>query len=198
MGTPDFAVPALTMLVKEGYPVVGVVTQPDRPRGRKRQPQPSPVKLVAERYALPILQPERLRDESAIADVLALQPDLIVTAAYGQILPDTILTAPPLRCVNIHASLLPRYRGGAPIHWAIVNGEAETGVTLMYMASRLDAGDILRQESIPITPMDDVGTLHDKLSHLGEKMLRQLLPDLVAGRVNPIPQEEEKATLHPI
>lgn len=197
MGTPDFAVPALTMLVKEGYPVVGVVTQPDRPRGRKRQPQPSPVKLVAERYALPILQPERLRDESAIADVLALQPDLIVTAAYGQILPDTILTAPPLRCVNIHASLLPRYRGGAPIHWAIVNGEAETGVTLMYMASRLDAGDILRQESIPITPMDDVGTLHDKLSHLGEKMLRQLLPDLVAGRVNPIPQEEEKATFAP-
>jgi methionyl-tRNA formyltransferase len=197
MGTPDFAVPALTMLVEEGYPVAGVVTQPDRPRGRKRQPQTSPVKQAAERFGLPILQPERLRDESSVADVLALKPDLIVTAAYGQILPDELLTVPPLRCVNIHASLLPRYRGGAPIHWAIVNGESETGITLMYMASRLDAGDILQQESIPITQMDDVGTLHDKLSHLGAKMLRQLIPDLVAGRVNPIPQVEEEATFAP-
>lgn len=197
MGTPDFAVPALTMLVEEGYPVVGVVTQPDRPRGRKRQPQPSPVKQVAEQYKLSIFQPERLRDKSAMAEVMALQPDLIVTAAYGQILPDELLTAPLLRCVNIHASLLPRYRGGAPIHWAIVNGETETGITLMYMASRLDAGDILRQEAVPITDEDDVGTLHDKLSQLGAKMLKQFIPDLVAGRVDPIPQVEEEATFAP-
>ncbi|OYD06413.1 methionyl-tRNA formyltransferase [Paludifilum halophilum] len=197
MGTPDFAVPSLQALVREGYEVTGVVTQPDRPRGRKRKPASPPVKKAALELGLTVFQPEKLRDPASVAKVLDSHPDLIVTAAYGQLLPPEVLQAPPFGCVNVHASLLPKYRGGAPIHHALIAGEKETGVTIMYMVQALDAGDILTQRSLPIEEDDDVGTLHDKLSHLGADLLVNMLPDLLQGRINPVPQDPEQATYAP-
>lgn len=197
MGTPDFAVPALRMLVTEGYQVVGVITQPDRRKGRKKEVNAPPVKVVAQELGLPVFQPEKLREQSALQEILALKPDLVVTAAYGQLLPNALLETPTYHCVNIHASLLPRYRGGAPIHWAIVNGEKETGITLMYMAERLDAGDILLQSAIPITDQDDVGTLYERLSYVGAEALQKLLPTLLHGKVTAKPQDETMATYAP-
>jgi methionyl-tRNA formyltransferase len=197
MGTPDFAVPSLKALVEEGYRVVGVVTQPDRPRGRKQELTPPPVKRAALEWNLPVFQPEKLRDVESVKQVLDWKPDLIVTAAYGQILPEKILNAPRFGCVNVHASLLPRYRGGAPIHRAIVNGERETGVTLMYMVKKLDAGDIISQRSIPITPEDHAGSMHDKLSRLGAELLKETLPRLLRGEIKAVPQDESMATFAP-
>lgn len=197
MGTPDFAVPSLRALVHEGYPVVGVVTQPDRPRGRKRLLTPPPVKAAAQELGIPVLQPERVRETQALDEVLAWEPDLIVTAAYGQILPERLLKAPPHRCINVHASLLPRYRGGAPIHHPLIRGEKETGVTIMYMVKALDAGDMLAQESIPILPEDDVASLHDKLARLGAALLLRTLPPLLRGEISPVPQDPAAVTFAP-
>lgn len=197
MGTPDFAVPSLRRLLDEGYEVVGVVTQPDRPKGRKQILTPSPVKEVALEYGIPLLQPERIRKVEAYNEVLSLNPDLIVTAAFGQILPKALLDSPRLGCINVHASLLPKYRGGAPIHYAVINGEVETGVTIMYMVEELDAGDILSQAMIPIHPLDTAGTMFDKLTQLGADLLIQTLPDLIAGQIKPIPQDESKVTYSP-
>ncbi|WP_124728723.1 methionyl-tRNA formyltransferase [Staphylospora marina] len=197
MGTPDFAVPCLDTLVNEGYRVVGVVTQPDRPRGRKMELTPPPVKRAALKWGLPVFQPEKLREPDALEQVLALEPDLVVTAAYGQILPERLLKAPRFGCINVHASLLPRYRGGAPIHRAIVNGEKETGVTLMYMEKRLDAGDMIAQKAVPITERDHAGSMHDKLSLLGAELLKETLPKLLAGEVQAVPQDESLATFAP-
>ncbi len=194
MGTPDFAVPSLTALVEDGYRIGCVVTQPDRPKGRKRVITPPPVKVAAEALGLPVWQPEKIREPHAVDKLRALKPDLIVTAAFGQILPKAILDMPALGCVNVHASLLPKYRGGAPIHWAIMNGERETGITLMYMAEALDAGDIIAQQAVPIAASDTVGTLHDKLSDLGQSLLRQTLPAIVSGRADAVPQDEAQAT----
>src|SRR5690606_12266315 len=143
MGTPSFAVPSLRALIDNGYEVVAVVSQPDRPKGRKKILTPPPVKEAALELGLPVLQPERMRNEEAIAQVAAYQPDLIVTAAYGQILPKAVLELPKHGCINVHGSLLPKYRGGAPIQRSIINGEAETGVTIMYMAEGLDTGDMI-------------------------------------------------------
>ena len=148
MGTPEFSVPILTMLHEEGYSILAVVTQPDRPVRRKQVLTPTPVKKEALRLGIPVLQPEKLKGSHQLDEILALQPDIVVTAAFGQILPNEILEAPKYGCLNVHASLLPAYRGGAPIHQAIIDGQDETGVTIMYMAQKLDAGDIISQKAI--------------------------------------------------
>ncbi|MDN4592453.1 methionyl-tRNA formyltransferase [Polycladomyces subterraneus] len=197
MGTPDFAVPSLQVLVEQAYPIVGVVTQPDRPKGRKQVLTPPPVKTAALSYGIPVFQPEKLRDPTALQEILALKPDLVVTAAYGQLLPSELLEAPRWGCINVHASLLPKYRGGAPIHHALINGEKETGVTIMYMVEQLDAGDILSQRAIPIEETDHVGSLHDKLSRLGAELLMETIPALLAGKIQPVPQDESLVTYAP-
>lgn len=192
MGTPDFSVPILRSLIEEGYNIVGVVTQPDRPKGRKKVLTPPPVKVEAEKHNIRVLQPEKIRHE--IQDVLALEPDLIITAAFGQILPKELLEAPKYGCINVHASLLPELRGGAPIHYSILQGKTKTGITIMYMAEKLDAGDILTQIEVEIAERDTVGSLHDKLSAAGVKLLLETLPPLLKGNLTPKKQDETKAT----
>jgi len=194
MGTPDFSVPVLQRILNDGYEVIAVVTQPDRPVGRKRVMTPPPVKVEALKHNIPVYQPEKIRNREDLDQILALQPDLIVTAAFGQILPKELLDAPKLGCINVHASLLPELRGGAPIHYAILEGKKKTGITIMYMAEKLDAGDILTQASVEITEEDNVGTLHDKLSAIGSELLSETLPKLIAGELKGIPQDDEKAT----
>lgn len=197
MGTPEFAVPALRMLIEEGYTVRAVITQPDRPKGRKRELTPPPVKIEAMKHGIPVLQPEKLRRPEAVEAIRALQPDLIVTAAYGQILPKSVLDLPRHGCINIHASLLPKYRGGAPIHHAIMNGETVTGVTIMYMAEGLDTGDMISKVEVPIEATDNTGTMFEKLSVAGAELLRKTLPDLIAGKIAPVPQNDAEATYAP-
>lgn len=194
MGTPDFAIPSLRLLVEEGYNVVAVVTQPDRPKGRKKLLTPSPVKVEAERHHIPVYQPERMRDPEATKVIEAYKPDLIVTAAYGQILPKSVLAIPRLGCINIHGSLLPLYRGGAPIQYAIMKGETVTGVTIMYMAEGLDTGDMISKVEVPIQSSDDAGSMFEKLSMAGASLLIRTLPDLIAGRIEAIAQNDEDAT----
>ncbi|MGE8204134.1 methionyl-tRNA formyltransferase [Heyndrickxia sp. NPDC080065] len=194
MGTPDFSVPVLKRLLNDGYQVIAVATQPDRPVGRKRVLTPPPVKVEAEKHGIPIYQPEKLRDSEELKKILELEPDLIVTAAYGQILPKELLDAPKLGCINVHASLLPELRGGAPIHYAILQGKEKTGITIMYMAEKLDAGDIISQVEIPITETDNVGTLHIKLSEAGSELLSETIPKLIKNEINPLPQDHDKAT----
>ncbi|WP_379967152.1 methionyl-tRNA formyltransferase [Ectobacillus sp. sgz5001026] len=194
MGTPDFSVGVLRRILADGYEVIGVVTQPDRPVGRKRVLTPPPVKVEAEKHNIPVLQPLKIREKSEYEHVLALQPDLIVTAAFGQILPKELLDAPKYGCINVHASLLPELRGGAPIHYAIMQGKEKTGVTIMYMVEKLDAGDIITQVEVPILEHDSVGTLHDKLSLAGAELLSTTLPHLMEGTVTPIKQDDKQAT----
>ena len=197
MGTPEFAVPSLRALVREGYRIAAVVTQPDRPKGRKRELTPPPVKVVAQSFGIDVMQPVKLRDPEAVEQIASLKPDLIVTAAYGQILPKAVLTMPKHGCINVHASLLPKYRGGAPVHRAVMNGEPVTGVTIMYMVERLDAGDMIAQTEVPITDADTAGTMFEKLSEAGAELLVRTLPDLLAGRVRAIPQNDAEATYAP-
>ncbi|KGX88500.1 methionyl-tRNA formyltransferase [Pontibacillus litoralis] len=192
MGTPDFAVPVLQQLIHDQYNVVAVVTQPDRPKGRKRVLTPPPVKIEAEKHNIPVLQPEKIRNE--YEDVLAYEPDLIVTAAFGQILPAQLLDYPKYRCINVHASLLPDFRGGAPIHYAILKGKEEAGISIMYMVEALDAGDVLTQRSTPIEDDDHVGTLHDKLSVIGAELLSETLSKLEKNEITPMKQDENKVT----
>ncbi|MFP3916330.1 methionyl-tRNA formyltransferase [Lysinibacillus telephonicus] len=194
MGTPAFSVPILRMVHEEGYEVLAVVTQPDRPVGRKRVLTPPPVKDEAIRLGLHVIQPEKLRDSSELDEILSLNPDIIITAAFGQILPKKLLDAPRLGCINVHASLLPKYRGGAPIHQAILDGEEKTGVTIMYMAEKLDAGDIISQREIAIEETDDTGSMFDKLSILGRDLLKDTLPLIVEGKNERLKQDETKAT----
>lgn len=197
MGTPEFAVPSLHTLLEQGYNIVAVVTQPDRPKGRKRTLTPPPLKEAALALGLPILQPERMRNAEAVAELAAYEPDLIVTAAYGQILPKSVLELPRLGCINVHGSLLPKYRGGAPIQRSIMNGEKVTGVTIMYMAEGLDTGDMISKVEVPITDEDTSGTLFEKLSLAGAKLLAETMPKLIAGEVQAVPQAEEEATYAP-
>ncbi|MFC4076461.1 methionyl-tRNA formyltransferase [Salinithrix halophila] len=197
MGTPDFAVPSLRALVDAGLDVAAVVTQPDRPRGRKRELTPPPVKRAALEMGMDVLQPEKLWQSTALGKILTVEPDLVVTAAYGQILPRELLEAPRFGCINVHASLLPKYRGGAPIHHALIRGEKEVGVTIMYMVEALDAGDMLLQRAIPVTESDDVGTLHDRLSVLGAELLTEVLPDILSGKAQARPQDPEQVTYAP-
>lgn len=197
MGTPDFAVSSLDALIKAGFNVIGVVTQPDRPVGRKQVLTPPPVKEAALRHGLQVLQPEKIKTEEALVEVLSLSPDLIVTAAYGQILPKKLLEAPKFGCINVHASLLPKYRGGAPIHKCIVEGEKESGVTIMYMVEALDAGDMLSKVVVPIEERDTVGTLHDKLAAAGSALLIETIPALLAGELTAEVQDHDAATIAP-
>lgn len=194
MGTPDFSVPILKRIVDEGYDVAAVITQPDRPVGRKRVLTPPPVKVEAVNLGIPVMQPEKIRLPEEAEKILALKPDLIITAAYGQILPKEILDYPKLGCINVHASLLPELRGGAPIHYAILQGKNKTGVTIMHMVEKLDAGDMISQVEVPIDEEDDVGSLHDKLSAAGAELLSDTLPKLVAGEADRTPQNDELAT----
>lgn len=197
MGTPDFSVPVLQRILKEGYEVIGVVTQPDRPVGRKKVLTPPPVKVEALKHGIPVLQPEKIRVKEDLDKVLALNPDLIVTAAFGQILPNELLEAPKYGCINVHASLLPELRGGAPIHYALLQGKEKTGITIMYMAEKLDAGDILTQSELMITEEDNVGTLHEKLSAIGADLLAETLPKLIKGELKSKKQDETAATFAP-
>jgi methionyl-tRNA formyltransferase len=194
-GTAELACASLEALAADGkYRVTGVVTQPDRPKGRDLKPQPSPVKATALKLGLPVLQPWKARDPAFLEALRALQPDLIVVAAYGQILPPALLALPSLGCLNVHTSLLPKYRGAAPIQWAIIDGEAETGVTIMLMDAGLDTGPMLRQEATAIRPEDDARTLHDSLATMGAGLLLRVIPDFVAGKIVPQPQPVEGAS----
>jgi methionyl-tRNA formyltransferase len=197
MGTPDFAVPPLRVLLEEGHEVAAVVTQPDRPKGRKRVLTPPPVKEEALRHGIPVWQPEKLRTSDTVQAIRDLRPDLIVTAAYGQILPKAVLEAPRLGCINIHASLLPKYRGGAPIHYAVMNGDEVTGVTIMYMAEGLDTGDMIAKVEVPIGDDDTTGTMFGKLSVAGAELLRRTLPALLAGTAERVPQNDAEAVYAP-
>ncbi|MBN2983494.1 MULTISPECIES: methionyl-tRNA formyltransferase [Cohnella] len=197
MGTPDFAVPSLRALLERGLNVVAVVTQPDRPKGRKRELSPPPVKAFAQQRGLRVLQPEKLRSPDAVAAVTELAPDLIVTAAYGQILPKAVLDLPRFGCVNVHGSLLPRYRGGAPIQRSIMNGEPVTGVTLMYMAEGLDTGDMIAKVEVPIGDDDTAGSIFAKLSDAGAELLIEWLPRLLDGTAPRIAQDDAEATYAP-
>ncbi len=197
MGTPDFAVHSLRALLAAGYPIAAVVTQPDRPVGRKRVLAPTPVKAEALLHGIPVLQPERLRRPEAVEAVAAYLPDLIITAAYGQILPPSVLSLPPLGCINVHGSLLPKYRGGAPIQRSIMEGEKVTGVTIMYMAEGLDTGDMISKIEVPITDEDTSGTVFDKLSAAGAELLVRTVPALVDGTAGRTAQEHEEATYAP-
>lgn len=194
MGTPAFSVPILRMVHEEGYEVLAVVTQPDRPVGRKRVLTPPPVKEEAMRLGLKVIQPEKLRGSEELDEIISLNPDIVITAAFGQILPKKLLDAPRLGCINVHASLLPKYRGGAPIHQAILDGEDRTGVTIMYMAEKLDAGDIITQRDIVIEETDDTGSMFDKLSILGRDLLKDTLPIIVEEKNERLKQDESKAT----
>jgi methionyl-tRNA formyltransferase len=192
MGTAELSCDSLQALIDSpGCQVVAVVTQPDRPKGRDLKLQPSPVKVLALQAKLPVLQPERARDEAFLVALRELRPDLIAVAAYGQILPQSLLDLPRFGCLNVHTSLLPKYRGAAPIQWAILNGDAETGVTIMKMDAGLDTGDILAQATTLIHPEDNSETLHDRLARLGAELLLKTLPEYVAGRVPPRPQPAE-------
>jgi methionyl-tRNA formyltransferase len=171
MGTPQFAVPSLKALVAAGHQICGVFTQPDKPKNRGMKLQATPVKEIALTYNIPVFQPTKLRDGTALALIQELKPDLIVVAAYGRLLPDEILNAAPLGCINVHSSLLPKYRGAAPINWAILNGDAKTGVTIMHMATELDAGDIIAQVETEIDPDETVERLYDRLAEMGAELL---------------------------
>jgi methionyl-tRNA formyltransferase len=198
MGTAELSCDSLRALIASPLFQVGaVVTQPDRPKGRELKLQPSPVKELALPAGLPVLQPERARDEAFLGALRDLQPDLIAVAAYGQILPQSILDLPRYGCLNVHTSLLPRYRGAAPIQWAILNGDAETGVTIMKMDAGLDTGGILTQATTPIHPEDNSETLHNRLARMGADLLVRTIPDYVAGKISARPQPAEGATYAP-
>lgn len=193
MGTPDFSTGVLEMLIQE-YDVIAVVTQPDRPVGRKKILTPPPVKKVALEHNIPVYQPEKLNNSSELEEIINLKPDLIVTAAFGQLLPKSLLDAPKHKAINVHASLLPKYRGGAPIHYAVMNGEKKTGITIMYMAEKLDAGNIISQDEVEILENDTVGEVHDKLATLGTELLKKTLPTIFNGTNDSIVQDDSLAT----
>lgn len=195
MGTASFSLAVLKMLIQEKYHIVGVVSQPDRYVGRKKVLTMPDVKVEALKHDIPIIQPSRIKED--YQDIIDLKPDLIITAAYGQIIPQALLDAPSLGCINVHASLLPLYRGGAPVHQCLIDGQEKTGVTIMYMVKKMDAGDIISQKETPITPQDNVGTLYDRLSLLGAELLKETLPDIFNGINQRIPQDESLVTYAP-
>ncbi|MDI6777210.1 MAG: methionyl-tRNA formyltransferase [Syntrophales bacterium] len=194
MGTSEFAVPSLAILVKNGYPIVGVVTQPDRPRGRGKMVQPSPVRIFAEENHLSVIQPEHVRDKEFLSAFRSLSPDMVVVAAFGQILPGEIIGTPEMGCINVHPSLLPKYRGAAPINWALIQGGEKTGVTIILMDEGLDSGDILLQEETLIGTEETFGELHDRLSEMGAELLLKTIGTIVEGTVRRIPQDASAAT----
>lgn len=197
MGTPDFSVKVLQGLIESEHEVVAVVTQPDRPVGRKRALTAPPVKQLAEAHQITVFQPEKIGGSPEMEKLIALNADLIVTAAYGQFIPTRLLEAPRFGAINVHASLLPKYRGGAPIHYAIWKGEQETGVSIMYMVKKMDAGDVLSQKAIPIKKTDDVGSMFDKLAIVGRDLLLSTLPKLFSNELIAVPQNEDEVTFSP-
>lgn len=198
MGTPDFAVPTLEALQAGDHEVLAVVTQPDRPKGRGRKLTPPPVKQAAEAFSLPVLQPETVHTDEFHQQMRELTPDLYVVVAFGQILPASLLGIPAKGAINVHASLLPRYRGAAPIQWAIINGDRETGVTSMMMDMGMDTGDMLLVDRTPITPDDTAADLHDRLSRLGARTLSRTLDQLQRGCLQRVPQDHDRATYAPM
>jgi methionyl-tRNA formyltransferase len=198
MGTPDFAVASLEALLKSDDSVVGVVTQPDRPKGRGQILTPSPVKLLAQRQQIPLLQPLKMKDPEFLQALAGWKPDLIAVAAFGRILTPTILSLPPRGCINVHGSLLPKYRGAGPIQWAIINGETETGITTMVMDEGMDTGAMLLQEAIPIAPDDTADTLSPRLADLGGRLLIETIARLKAGTLSPRPQDASQVTFAPL
>ena len=197
MGTPDFAVASLRRLVEDGHEIAGVFTQPDKPGNRKKL-TPPPVKEYALSKGIPVYQPERMRGEEPLALLRSLAPELTVVAAYGQILPEDVLEAAKLGSVNVHASVLPKYRGAAPINWAILNGERETGVTIMYMAKKLDAGDMIRVKTTPIAPDEDAESLFTRLAALGAELLSETILAIADGTASRTPQNDLDATYAPM
>ena len=198
MGTPDFAVPSLKALVDAGHMVCGVFTQPDKPKNRGMKLQASPVKEYSITHNIPVYQPQKMRDGEAMGYLRTLEPELIVVAAYGRLLPDDILAYPAKGCINVHSSLLPKYRGAAPINWAILNGEAETGVTIMHMATALDAGDIISQAATPIGGDETAPELLARLADLGAGLLVRAVEEIGAGTASRTPQDAAGATLAPM
>ena len=198
MGTPDFAVASLRRLVEDGHEVVGVFTQPDKPKNRGMKLTFSPVKEYALTQDLPVYQPLKMRDGEALGILRELAPELIVVAAYGKILPQEILDLPQYGCINVHSSLLPKYRGAAPINWAILNGERITGVSIMYMAEELDAGDVILTAKTPIDPEEDLPSLWDRLAKVGAEALAEALPLLAAGTAPRTPQDSTQVTFAPM
>ena len=198
MGTPEFAVASLRRLVEAGHTICGVLTQPDKPRNRGHKVTFSPVKEYALSVGLDVYQPVTLRDEAALELVKGLAPELTVVAAYGKLLPEAILAVPPLGSINVHSSLLPKYRGAAPINWAILNGEETTGVSIMYMAKALDAGDVILQKSTPIGPDEDAPALTARLAQLGAEALSETVTALAAGTADRRPQNEAEMTYAPM
>ena len=195
MGTAELSCASLEKLAGDkNVSVVAVVSQPDKPKGRELKLTPSPVKVLAENLNLPVLQPLKARDEKFIGELRALKPDLMVVVAYGQILPQNILDLPKFGCLNVHTSLLPKYRGAAPIQWAIADGEPETGVTIMKMDAGLDTGPMLATRRTPILPTDDSQILHDRLAQLGAELLAETIPDYIAGKITPQPQPAAGST----
>lgn len=194
MGTPDFAAPALESIIKAGHQVILAVTQPDRPKGRSKELIPCPVKEMALKYNIPVFQPEKIKEPEAVEELKKYQADIFVVAAFGQILSKEILDMPRLGCVNIHASLLPKYRGAAPIQWAVIDGEEETGVTIMKMDVGLDTGDILIQEKIRLDVKETGASLFDRLSELGSSLIVKALPLIEEGKLIPVKQDEDKSS----
>jgi len=199
MGTPEFSVPILKAINNnKEYNIQAVVTQPDRKVGRKKILTPPAVKEYAAGENLTVLQPEHVKNSEEMKQIIDMEPDLIVTAAYGQFLPKQLLSLPEFGAINVHASLLPKYRGAAPIHHAVMNGDSETGITIMYMEQKMDSGDIISQETVEIEEDDNTGTLFDKLSIVGSKLMLETLPRLFNNEVNPTKQEESKASYSPM
>ena len=198
MGTPEFACPSLQILVDRGEQVVAVVTQPDRPKGRGQKMMYPPVKELALKHGIPVYQPLKVRNPDVIESLRELRPDVIVVVAFGQILPKALLEIPPLGCVNVHASLLPRYRGAAPLNWCIINGETETGVTTMLMDVGLDTGPMLYKRSTPIDENEDIACLHDRMSIMGAQLLSETLDGLVSGAIEPQEQDGTQSCYAPL
>ena len=198
MGTPDIAATCLTKILDDGFDVVGVYTQPDRPKGRGMKMVFSPVKEVAVRHSIPVFQPESFRDDAAVEELRALKPDVCAVVAYGQLLPQKVLDVPALGCINIHASLLPAYRGSAPYQWAVLDGLKETGVTAMYLIRKMDAGNIIDTAKTPIGENETAGELLDRLAVLGAGLLSKTLGRLAEGPVESVAQDEEKVTFAPM
>jgi len=197
MGTPDFACLSLEQLYETGHDICGVFTQPDKPKNRGMQLAPPPVKVLASFHGTPVYQPNTLRDGEAVSLIRSLAPELIVVVAYGKILPKEILDLPPYGCINVHASLLPKYRGAAPIQWAVLNGEQETGVTIMHMAEGMDTGDMIAIRQTEIGPQETSGELFERLKDLGARLLAETIQTIADGTATRIPQDDAQATLAP-
>ena len=198
MGTPDIAATCLKKILADGFDVVGVYTQPDRPKGRGMKLVASPVKEVAVAAGIPVFQPENFREEETVEQLRALQPDICAVVAYGRILPEEMLAVPPMGCINVHASILPQYRGAAPINWAILNGDKETGVTIMHMARECDTGDMILVKKQPIRPDETAEELFSDLAALGADAIAEAIDEIANGTAQRVPQNEAEATYAPM